>query len=260
MKKLLLLATSVLLSSMTNIHSQGRVIVTSSPEMTVYLPAAGAADGRAVIACPGGGYSHLAKNHEGHHWAHFFNELGIAYAVLEYRMPHGDRSVPVGDVERAFKLMTDSADAWGINRENIGIMGSSAGGHLVATVATHQTPAMKPAFQVLFYPVISLDSAITHQGTRRGFLGENPAAGLDDEFSADRCVTSSTPPAFIALSADDKAVPPENSIRYFTSLRKAGVPVAMFIYPEGGHGWGYRKKFKYHEQVLSELESWLGNL
>ena len=257
MKKFITIATVMMLSSMMLAHSRGRVVTTSNPAMTVYLPAAPASNGRAIIACPGGGYSHLAKDHEGHLWAHFFNNLGIAYAVLEYNMPKGDGRVPVGDVEKAFELLADSASVWKINPDNIGIMGSSAGGPLASTVSTHPTEVMKPAFQVLFYPVISLDSAITHQGTRRGFLGDSPSEAMVKEFSSDCKVSESTPRAFIALSADDRAVVPENSIRYFSALSAHGVPAAMFIYPTGGHGWGYRSNFKYHSQVLEELRAWL---
>ena len=224
MKKFITIATVMMLSSMMLAHSRGRVVTTSNPAMTVYLPAAPASNGRAIIACPGGGYSHLAKDHEGHLWAHFFNNLGIAYAVLEYNMPKGDGRVPVGDVEKAFELLADSASVWKINPDNIGIMGSSAGGHL---------------------------------GTRRGFLGDSPSEAMVKEFSSDCKVSESTPRAFIALSADDRAVVPENSIRYFSALSAHGVPAAMFIYPTGGHGWGYRSNFKYHSQVLEELRAWL---
>lgn len=257
MKRLVMLAAAALLSAMSLINAQGRVLEFENPKMTVYLPANPAKSGRALIACPGGGYSHLAKDHEGHHWAHFYNDLGLAYAVLEYRMPKGEREIPLGDVERAFKLMTDSAAVWKINPEDIGIMGSSAGGHLAATASTHQRGAMKPSFQVLFYPVASLDSTITHKGTRHGFLGGNPEESLVREFSAENSVGSGTPRAFIALSADDTVVVPENSLRFFSALCRNGIPAAMFIYPTGGHGWGYRTDFKYHDNVLAELKAWL---
>lgn len=252
-----LLALLLLLLAITPGRA-GRTVTLQSPRLTVYLPDSVAEGGnRAVIVCPGGGYTHLATAREGHDWAPFFNDLGIVCAVLEYRMPGGDREIPLADVEQSFKALTDSAATWGIAPDAIGIMGSSAGGHLAATAATHQRGVMKPAFQILFYPVISLDSAITHQGTRRGFLGENPSQQLVDQWSADKNVTPATPPAILLLSSDDKAVPPVNSINYFNALRGAGVPAAMMIYDTGGHGWGFRDTFSYHSQVLDELAAWL---
>ncbi len=241
-------------------EAKGRIIEVENPRLTVYLPALPSKSGRALVVCPGGGYSHLAKDHEGHAWAHFYNEMGIVCAVLEYSMPKGDRTVPLRDVDAAFTLLKDSAEVWHINPDSIGIMGSSAGGHLAAAVATHPTAAASPAFQILFYPVASLDASITHKGTRKGFLGENPTDDLVEEFSAENRVNPSTPPAFMALSADDKAVDPENSLRYFSALKRESVPVAMFIYPTGGHGWGYRSNFKYHTEMLAELRAWLASL
>ena len=235
----------------------GRIVTFDSPKLTVYIPPVHQQNGRALVACPGGGYSHLAAGHEGHYWAPYFNEMGITYAVLEYQMPQGDRDKLLGEVEQAFKIITDSAEVWKVNPLNIGIMGSSAGGHLASACATHPTEIMKPAFQVLFYPVVSLDPELTHNGTRREFIGADADQALTDEWSANKKVTATTPRAFIALSADDKTVKPENSLEYFKALKDAAVPVSMFIWPNGGHGWGYRTKFKFHDQMLAELRTWL---
>lgn len=260
MKKILLLAAIILSFCCQRAESKSRTISLANPKLTVYLPSAPDGSGRMVVICPGGGYSHLAVNHEGHDWAHFFNDKGIACAVLEYSMPGGDRSVPIHDVEAAFKIISDSASMWDVDPAKIGIMGSSAGGHLAAISSVSEAVNVNPAFQILFYPVISLDETITHAGTRSNFLGKDPSDELVRNFSSENKVDSSAPPTFIALSADDKAVPPENSLRYFAALQKAGVPVAMFIYPVGGHGWGYRKNFKFHDEMLHELSSWLDTL
>ena len=120
------------------------------------------ATGRAVVACPGGGYSHLAVDHEGYDWAPYFNKQGIALIVLKYRMPNGDRTLPISDAEAAMKIVRDSADVWNLNPRDIGIMGSSAGGHLASTIATHAKPELRPDFQILFYPVITMDKSYTH--------------------------------------------------------------------------------------------------
>lgn len=261
MKKLIIILFAAILSSVTlEVLAQARVIEFEKPKMTVFLPPKNTGNGRAIVACPGGGYTHLAQNHEGFYWSPFFNNLGYAYAVVEYNFPNGDRNIPVKDIESAFKILTDSAEVWQIAPEKIGIMGSSAGGHLASAIATHPTEKMNPAFQILFYPVISLDESVTHSGSRKGFLGENPSKALVEEWSSDKKVTETTSPVFMALCSDDKVVKPINSILYYNALVEKGVPVAMFIYPEGGHGWGYRTKFKQREQMLQELTAWLKNL
>lgn len=260
MKKPFSITILLVLLSAFGLWGQGKVLIFDTPKLTVYLPSNPDPAGKAVIACPGGGYTHLAKDHEGHNWAHFYNNLGFAYAVLEYTMPNCDREMLLNEVESAFKILVDNAADWKINPEKIGIMGSSAGGHLAATVATHPRGVMKPAFQVLFYPVVSLAPEITHLGTRAGFVGKDADKELTAEWSSENKVTPETCPAFMALSSDDKAVNPLNSLRYMAALCKAGVPVALFSYPTGGHGWGYRTTFKYHDQVLAELTAWLNTL
>lgn len=256
-RKLFLILTLLMSAPVFSCLAQSRVIEFDSPKMKVFLPPAGLGNGKAVVACPGGGYSHLARNHEGYFWAPFFNNLGIALAVVEYEMPNGDRTIPMSDVEETFKILTDSAEVWKINPDSIGVMGSSAGGHLASTMSTHPTAICKPAFQILFYPVISLDESITHAGTRRGFLGENPSQELVEQWSSDKQVTAETPRAFMVLCSDDKVVVPMNSINYYNALVENNVPAAMFIYPKGGHGWGSRDKFVNHDQMIAELTAWL---
>ena len=235
----------------------GRMLTFDNPRVKIFLPPAGTANGKALVCCPGGGSSMVAKGHEGYDWAPFFNELGLAYAVVDYELPHGDRTIPMGDVAATFKILTDSAEIWGIKPDQIGIMGSSAGGHLASAVATHPTPKCSPAFQLLFYPVASLDAEITHKGTRKGFLGENSTDKNARLWSAENNVTATTPRAFIVHCADDKTVHPQNAIRYYSALQSAGVPVTMVLYPTGAHGWGYHKTFKYHDILLDEIATWL---
>ena len=121
-------------------------------QLFAYLPSS--PTGRAVVDCPGGGYAHLAMEHEGHQWADYFNRQGIAFFVLKYRMPHGDRSLPIGDAEAAMRLVRDSAAVWGINPHDVGIMGFSAGGHLASTLSTHAPLAARPDFSILFYTLL----------------------------------------------------------------------------------------------------------
>ena len=234
-------------------------------ELTIYLPDAKKATGRAVVCCPGGGYTHLAMDHEGHQWASFFNNQGIALIVLKYRMPHGDRFVPISDAEEAMKTVRRNAAAWHINPADVGIMGFSAGGHLASTIATHSTGDAAPNFQILFYPVITMDPGYTHKGSRDNFLGtfgdgkkdQKEMKKLEAVYSNDLQVNRTTSRAFLALSDDDKAVPAANGFNYYQQLYKHDVPASIHIYPTGGHGWGYRESFAFHYNVIFELKAWL---
>lgn len=222
-------------------------------------------NGIAIIACPGGGYQHLAMNHEGHDMAAWFNAQGITFAVLKYRMPNGHNEVPLSDAQEAILIMKSHADEWKVNPDKIGIMGASAGGHLASTVATHFDKETRPAFQILLYPVISMDTSISHGGSRKNLLGDNlsgtsPSDELIKKYSNELQVTPETPPAFIALSSDDKTVPPANSIRYYEALIANKVMATMHIYPIGGHGWGFRDSFIYKRQWTDELETWIRTL
>lgn len=227
------------------------------PSLRVFLPAPELATGRAVVVCPGGGYSGLAVNHEGYDWAPYFNKQGIALIVLKYRMPKGDRTLPISDAEAAMKMVRDSANVWNLNPNDIGIMGSSAGGHLASTIATHAPEALRPNFQILFYPVITMDKSFTHMGSHDNLLGKDASADLEKEFSNEKQVTKETPRAFIVYSDDDKVVPPANGVNYYLALNKKGVPSVLHIYPTGGHGWGIREDFLYKSEMQNELTSWL---
>ena len=230
--------------------------LTVDPGMTVYRPAK--PNGVAIIMCPGGGYSHQAAAHEGHDMAQWFNAQGITYVVLKYRIPKQRVRVPLEDAEQAVLLVRSHAEEWGVNTSKIGIMGASAGGHLASTLATHYSDSLsRPDFQILFYPVVSMKPSVTHMGSHDNLLGKGATKALEEEFSNELCVNKSTPQAFIMLSSDDRTVHPANSINYYNSLIANGVPAAMFIYPTGGHGWGFRDSFKYKRQWTGELEKWL---
>ena len=230
-------------------------------ELTVYLPDAKKATGRAVVCCPGGGYSHLAMDHEGHQWAAFFNNQGIALIVVKYRMPHGNYKIPISDAEEAMKTVRRNAVEWHIDRNNVGIMGFSAGGHLASTNATHSKADAAPNFQILFYPVITMDPAFTHKGSHDNFLGKDRSKKemkkLEHEYSNDIQVNRTTPRVFLALSDDDHAVPASNGFNYYSECYRHDVPASIHIYPTGGHGWGYRESFAFHYQMVFELKAWL---
>lgn len=229
-----------------------------TPQMHIFLPRGSKGNpSRAVILCPGGAYGGLAMYHEGFEWCDYFTSQDIAAIVLLYRLPHGHHQVPSEDVYEAIRLTQLHAAEWNIDPSRIGIMGSSAGGHLAATVATHAPASLRPAFQILLYPVITTDPSFTHSWSCRNLMGEHPSPELLANYSNELQVSPSTPPAFIAASADDCDVPLLNTSRYCDALVSHGITVNVHIYPTGGHGWGIKPSFKYHSQLLQALRDWL---
>lgn len=240
-----------------NITSDG------AASLTVFLPSVDAATGRAVICCPGGGYSNLMMDYEGTDWAEYFNQKGIALCVLKYRMPKGNRQIPISDAYAAMKIVRDSAEVWHINAQDVGIMGFSAGGHLASTVSTHAPMELRPDFSILFYPVITMQYKQTHHGSVDNFLGkEKDSVRVVNEFSNDKAVRKHlTPPAAVFLSNDDDIVPIlENGLAYYSAMHRVGNHCALYAYPTGGHGFGIKKNFRYHQQMLSDLDDWLAFL
>ena len=228
-------------------------------QMVCFLPTI--PSGKAIVGVPGGGYSVLSNTHEGYLASEWLNDQGIAYFVVNYRLPYGDRTLPMGDVEKGIRIVRDSATVWGINPHDVGIMGFSAGGHLASVISTHADFDVRPDFTILFYPVISMDERVTHKWSCRNFLGEegqkNPA--LVREFSTDKAVRRHlTPPAIIIMANDDRLVPPvTNGVAYYSAMRNVGNECTMFIYPTGDHGFGFGTWFKYHDQMLTDLGNWL---
>ncbi len=235
-------------------QEENGVLYVAEPTLTVYPATEG--NGMAIVACPGGGYGKLAMDHEGKDMAAWFNNQRITYAVLKYRMPNGHKEVPLSDARQAMRILRHRAGEWQLKR--IGIMGFSAGGHLASTVATHfEDEESHPDFQILFYPVISMDPEYTHRGTHDNLLGKQPAKEEEDDFSNELHVDGNTPPAFILHSSDDRSVPVAHSLNYYMALLRHQVPATLHIYPIGGHGWGYRDSFTYKREWTGELEKWL---
>lgn len=235
-------------------QKENGVLYVAEPTLTVYPATEG--NGMAIVACPGGGYGKLAMDHEGKDMAAWFNNQGITYAVLKYRMPNGHKEVPLSDARQAMRILRHRAGEWQLKR--IGIMGFSAGGHLASTVATHfEDEESHPDFQILFYPVISMNPEYTHRGTHDNLLGKQPAKEEEDDFSNELHVDGNTPPAFILHSSDDRSVPVAHSLNYYMALLRHQVPATLHIYPIGGHGWGYRDSFTYKREWTGELEKWL---
>ena len=226
-------------------------------KVMVYLPDVKHITGRAVVICPGGGYSTLAMGHEGNDWADFFTGQGIAAIVLKYRLPHGDSDIPIQDAMEAIRLVRRNASEWHIDPNQVGIMGSSAGGHLASIVATTGKGDAAPNFQILFYPVITMSPGFTHKGSHDNLIGKKARKKAEHELSSDRQVSRITPRAFIALSDDDHTVLPANGVNYYLACYRHDVPASLHVYPKGGHGWGIKQSFPYHIEMLLDLKAWL---
>ena len=240
------------LSGPENVMQGGRIGNISDPELLVF-PAA-EPNGLAVIMCPGGGYAYVAAGHEGTDMAAWFNAQGITYAVLKYRMPNGHADVPLTDAQRAISLMRSRADEWGIRK--VGIMGGSAGGHLAATASVHFTARTRPDFQILLYPLITFEGRVT-PGGRNLLFDMYPEEEEVAYYCCEKHVTPNCPPAFIVHCEDDNTVPLRDSQIYVQALEANGVPVQYLVYPDGGHGFGFRDSFAHKQEWTSALADWL---
>lgn len=224
----------------------------SRPTMTIFLPPKSLATGAAIIICPGGGYYNLAMGYEGEDVARRYNESGIAAFVLKYRIPDDSTMIhkeigPLQDAQRAIQIVRYRATEWGIDQHRIGILGFSAGGHLASTAGTHFVKeyipnpdhiSLRPDFMILIYPVMSFEKSFSHRGSANNLLGPNPSADQTRDFSNEEQVTDQTPPAFLVHAKDDGTVPYENSIVFAEALRNHHIPVEVYLYEKGGHGFG----------------------
>lgn len=239
------------------------------PTLTHFPAPAERANGTALIICPGGGYALLAIDHEGWEIARWCNERGITAFVLKYRMREYGQPAPLQDAARAVRLVRSRAAEFGIAADRIGVAGSSAGGHVAASVGTlfdHAAArtgaeldavSARPDFLVLLYPVITMEAEVTHAGSRTGLLGENPAPELVDLYSTEKQVTSATPPTFIFYTQEDRTVPVENGIRFFQALTRHGVPAELHVFERGPHGIGMRPGHGPASGWPRLLEAWL---
>jgi acetyl esterase/lipase len=246
--------------------SEGLVRRVIKPTLEMYLPAKDNASGAAVVICPGGGYSVIVYGGEGITTAKEFAKKGVAAFVLKYRLPNDSFQVnktiaPLQDAQQAIKMVRDSASVWNIDANEVGIMGFSAGGHVASTEATHfykslienkTNTNLRPDFQILVYPVISMQDSLTHKDSRRQLLGSNPSKETIDLYSSELKIDKNSPPAYITQAADDKVVDVDNSIIYFEKLRHNKVPVEMHIYEKGDHGFVFR-----HPGWMEPLFEWM---
>ncbi len=241
------------------------------PTAIVYLPEQSAVAAGAFVIFPGGGYGHLAIDHEGHQIAKWANDMGLAGIVVSYR--HRNRGyghpAPMLDAQRAIRLTRHQARAWNIDPQKVGVLGFSAGGHLTTTVLTHfdsgqagssdpiDQLSCRPDFGVVCYAVIAFDEEYTHKGSMKNLLGENPDPTLVRLMSNEKQVTAQTPPCFVWHTAEDTVVPVENSLRFASSLVRSGVPTELHVFPRGKHGIGLGADVPGANQWPALCQAWL---
>ena len=247
---------SLLIGGAASAAEPKTVTFDNGPEVTIYAP--DQPNGAAVLICPGGGYQKKCIDKEGYLFAPFFNDKGITLAVLDYRLPAGDPSLPVGDAYTALRYLYDNASALNLDPAKIGIMGGSAGGHLAAQVAVTAPKEFAPKYQILLYPVVSMvDMSLAHRGSRERLLGDKAS---DREamlsHSPNLLVTPDTPDAFIVLTADDHIVDPTNSLLYAQALGHNGVGCELHMFAHGPHGFG-ANEIPFREVWLNNLSHWL---
>ncbi len=255
-----------------NVNDAGQIRYSkvTQPTLEIHLPEAGKANGTAIVIIPGGGYGIVSYTNEGTDIAREFNKMGIAAFILKYRLPSdkimADKTIgPLQDAQQAIKTVRMRAKEWGVDTAKVGIIGFSAGGHLASTAGTHFNKSvidnkekinLRPDFMILMYPVISLTEELMHKGSRDNLIGSNPSIQLTSLYSNNTQVTEKTPPTILIHAGDDRTVKVENSLRFYESLLRCGVPAEMHIYPKGGHGFGVNNRTT-PDKWTERVENWL---
>jgi acetyl esterase/lipase len=250
-------------------HNGELISNVSEPTLTVYPAAVDRAAHTAVIICPGGGYEFLSSVREGQQYAQWLSNLGVTAFVLKSRLKEDGHPAPLQDVLRAIRTVRAQAAKYDVTPDRIGVMGSSAGGHLAASAATlYDLPAgrtgapldavsARPDFAILMYPVITMEPPVAHMGSRYALLGANPSPELVKLMSVEKQVNANTPPTLLFHSQDDGAVPIENSILFFQALTRAHVPAEMYFFERGGHGMAMNPGLGNASNWPKRAEEWL---
>ena len=237
-----------------------RLVNTTKAVLYVYNADPAKATGQAVVICPGGGYAKLSMDQEGYLMAQWLAKNGIAAFVLEYRLPNAHKEVPLEDTVEAIRIVRKKAKKFNIDPKKVGVMGFSAGGHLAASASNIPAVEERPNFSILFYPVVIANHYTSHVGSYRNLLGKGFNQADADEFSMEKLASENTPPTILLLSDDDTTVPAAGAAMYYAALRYHGVKAAMYVFPEGGHGWGNYDKFSYQKEWQHLLLRWLSEL
>lgn len=247
-----------------------RIYQVTEPSLAVFLPEKEKATGAAVIICPGGSYRFVSYTLEGTDIAKRFVEMGVAAFVLKYRLPNDDIMIdkeigPIMDGQRAIQLVRERAKEWGIDKDRVGIVGFSAGGHLASTVGTHfnkqyipgkKKGNLRPDFMILVYPVISFADSIANMGSRNNLLGTNPSPEKIKEYSNELHVSKKTPPTYLVHAEDDNGVKVQNMLLFATALQDYKVPFDFYLYEKGGHGFGINNSTS-EVKWMDLVEDWM---
>lgn len=249
-----------------------RLMQVATPGIHVFLTSIQENKGAAVLIIPGGGYHHLSYNISGYQLAKWFNTMGINAFVLDHRLPTSPDLkqkdiAPLQDAERAMRLIRANASKWGIDTARIGALGSSAGGHLAASLGTIKDDyaavgdsldklVYRPDFLILVSPVIDM-GIYAHKGSRENLLGTNPSKELIEKYSLQNQVSDYTPPTFIADAFNDAVVSPKNSLLFYNALFDHHIVSSLHVFPQGGHAIAVRNNPGSTALWVSLCEDWL---
>ncbi|GLB48053.1 alpha/beta hydrolase [Neptunitalea lumnitzerae] len=258
-----------------HIEARERVTQVATPGMYAFFPPLEERNGTSVLIPPGGGYHHLTYNLGGFQLAKWLNTQGITAFVLMYRLPTSPDLInpadgPVQDGQRALQIIRQHAEDWKLDSTKVGVLGTSAGGHLASYLGTHDkditgmtdttsTFGVQPNFMILVSPVISMESD-THQGSVTNLLGEHATDATKKAYSTQYSINATTPPTFLAHAENDPAVPPSNSLRFYTALLKNNVNASLHIFPRGKHAIGIYNASEHTNQWKALCIQWLKEL
>ena len=240
-----------------SINDKCELFDTTQTDLYIYKADPAVATGQAVLVVPGGGYRKVCIEYDGFGVAKYLRSIGVTAVVVKYRLPNGHHEVPLEDAQEALRFLRREGSKWGVDPTQVGILGSSAGGHLAAYLSNVTPEAELPAFAVLIYPVITGDTQRTHHGSFNYLLGAPRTDSEQQHLSLENRVSHKTPPTLLLLADDDLTVPTISSTRYYKALKYHGVKAAMHIFPSGGHGWAGHNDYLYAEPNKEAIADWL---
>ena len=231
--------------------------LTSSTDFYIYKADPAKATGQGVVIVPGGGYYKLSMKYDGFMIGQYLRSIGVSAIVVKYRLPNGHREVPLEDAQAALRYMRTEGAKWGVDPQQVGILGSSAGGYLAGHTSNVTPDSEKPAFSILIYSVVDGTKRSIQRGTFGLMLGKNRTDAEQESYSLYNLVSPTTPPTLLLLADDDLTVKPEHSMAYYKALKHYGIPAAMHVFPSGGHGWAGHDEWRYAEPCKRAIKDWL---
>ena len=231
--------------------------LTSSTDFYIYKADPAKATGLGVVIVPGGGYYKLSMKYDGFMIGQYLRSIGVTAIVVKYRLPNGHREVPLEDAQAALRYMRTEGATWGVDPQQVGILGSSAGGYLAGHTSNVTPDGEKPAFSILIYSVVDGTKRSAQRGTFGLMLGKNRTDAEQESYSLHNLVSPTTPPTLLLLADDDVRVMPEHSMAYYKALKHYGIPAAMHVFPSGGHGWAGHDEWRYAEPCKRAIKDWL---